>query len=219
VKIAIALKSSPTWHSAASLAKEQYRQHYGADISPNPDCFVFAVPETADGPEYPEIEIAGCCGFTYGANHRLFSERYLPQPIDAIIEQATGTAVTRQRVVEFGPLASRGAMVGFELIGILPIIAWFQGMEFALCTVTPQIRRAMTRCLIPFKVITNADYGSLEENETRSWGTYFETHPLTVVISLRDIGQVFARATGKYRYNLNESDSAGLVTIRAGAGF
>jgi hypothetical protein len=222
VNIFLAPRSSAAWQGAVDLAKNQYLSSYGATISPDPDWFVLATREpvsalpaagglvsalpttrepvsalpAAGGP----IDIAACGGLTSGAGRELFSEHYLKVPLEEAIEEATGTSVARERVVEVGSLAGSGVFASFELIGLLPIIAWCLGMDFILCTTTPQVRKAMTRCEIPFRVLAEADLRCLDGKERRRWGTYYDTRPLTVVIPLREIGPVFARVTGKYRF-------------------
>ncbi|MEV5895019.1 thermostable hemolysin [Nonomuraea fuscirosea] len=202
MNISLAPRGSAAWRGAVDLAKAQYRSAYGATISPDPDWFVLATREPISAlPVAGEaIEIAACAGLTNGAGRELFSERYLTVPLEEAIEEAIGTSVARERVVEVGSLAGSGARAGFELIGLLPVISWCQGMDFILCTATPRVRTAMTRCEIPFRVLAEADVRRLEESERRRWGAYYDTRPLTVVIPLREIGQVFARVTGKYRF-------------------
>ncbi len=202
MNISLAPRSSAAWRAAVELAKAQYLSSYGATISPDPDWFVLATREPvsalpADG---GPIDIVACGGLTNGAGRDLFSERYLTVPLDEAIEAATGTSVARERVVEVGPLAGSGVLASFELVGLLPIIAWCQGMDFILCTTTPQVRKALTRWEIPFRVLAEADLRRRAEKERRRWGTYYDTRPLTVVIPLREIGQVFARVTGRYRF-------------------
>ena len=202
MNIFLAPRSSASWQVAVNLAKTQYHSRYGATISPDPDWFVLATREPiralpVDG---EPIEIAACGGLKSGAGRNLFSEHYLTVPLEEAIEEATGTSVARERVVEAGPLAGKGVVASFELIGLLPIIAWCQGMDFMVCTTTPQVRKAMALCEIPFQVLAKADLQCLDVTERQRWGTYYDTQPLTVVIPLREIGQVFARVTGKYRF-------------------
>jgi hypothetical protein len=197
VKIRVAQRNSPLWTGAGHLARQIYSRAYGAEINPSPDNFIVAHQDrwSADGDG-----LSACVGITRADDRPFFSERYLDAPIDVVIGRQFGDTVDRSRVVEVGALAGRERGAGQEMVRITPVISWYMGMEYILCTTTVALRRVLERAEIAFVPIDDADPVVLDAAERRAWGTYYDQEPQVGVISLRNVSGLFAEMTGRYSF-------------------
>lgn len=190
------------WATAVDLVTRRYARTYGADIAPDPDLFVTL---SRGG------RMLACSGLTGhglspsanrpGPVRRFFSELYLPGPFDQLVEQRSGTAVDRRRVVEVSALATERPGAGRELVRALPILAWCQGFSHLLCTVTTDLVRLFARMGIPFEPLATADISVLPAAERAQWGSYYDARPCTGYIPLDRISAMFADSTGRYAFN------------------
>ena len=73
------------------------------------------------------------------------------------------------------------------------------GIHYALVTITPQVNELFKLLHIPFTPICNASIEKLEPSEKLTWGSYYESRPITGVICTRQgvINSIDKRA-GKY---------------------
>ncbi|MFC8174153.1 thermostable hemolysin [Streptomyces sp. NPDC057242] len=198
LKISLALRDTDGWHRAGELARTTYAETHAADVKPDPDAFVLAVPSERD--PVPGGTVLACAGCTYAAPDRpFFSERYLGTRIEEAIAARTGTPVDRDRIIEIGALAGPGG-AGRELIRVIPIIAWTMGMEHILCTVTRQLRDLLARLDINYTVLGEADPDHLTPEERAAWGTYYDQRPTVGFIDLARLAGLFAGATGRYAF-------------------
>ncbi|WP_441245313.1 thermostable hemolysin [Kitasatospora sp. McL0602] len=197
MKIRVAQRNSRLWLGATRLARQIYSHAYGAEIRPSPDSFIVAHsdPWAEDG-----TGISSCVGISRASDGRFFSERYLDDPIDVVISKQFGETVPRERIVEVGALASKERGAGQEMIRITPVVSWFMGMEYILCTTTRALRDALERSDITFTPLDDADPVVLGPEERRAWGTYYDQEPQVGVISLRGVSSLFAEMTGRYAF-------------------
>ncbi|MGW4891635.1 thermostable hemolysin [Kitasatospora sp. NPDC004240] len=208
MKIALARRGSPAWHSSTDVVRDVYGRWYGAEVHSEPDCFLVAHEEAAREASEESSGAAedrstrsplAVAGLTFGSADRpFFSERYLDGPLERRLRDLSGGAVDRERIVEVGSLASRVSRTGLELIRLTPIVAWCLGMEYILCTATRQLTATFARVGIEFVPYAPADPGVLDAEERACWGSYYEQAPQVGVIPLNALHRLFTEMTGRY---------------------
>ncbi|MFR9776105.1 thermostable hemolysin [Micromonospora sp. MS34] len=195
LRVRVASRPSPQWDAAAAFVRTGYAENYGALIEPVPDCFVLAARHHPDRPE----EILACGGMTFNSSRGFFSERYLDHPLEEALQRVAGTPVSRDDVVEVGSFVAVGGS-GAELIRLLPLLAWCQGMRFALCTATGPLAAALPQFGVPFLSLGRARPTWMTPGERRRWGTYYDHAPTTGLVPLDRIGDLMRACTGRYRF-------------------
>jgi hypothetical protein len=195
MEIAIAARGTADHRLAADFARKVYAHSYGADVTPDPESFV-VVKQTL---YVPDDAIAACAGLTTGRAGKLFSENYLGEPVTDVIRRRFRQWVSHDQVAEIGPLCGGGG-TGLELIRLLPILSWCQGMHFLLVTVTVQVAESLKRLKIPFEPLAAATTGWMSDAERARWGTYYHTAPVTGLVPLGDISELMRATTGRYRF-------------------
>ena len=192
LQVSVAPRSTPLWEAAAEFVRSRYAHAYGADITPDPDCFIVARTDGSD-------RIVGCGGMTFHSGAGFFSERYLHRPLEETLAGLTVDAVERTDVVEIGAFAGQGG-TGAELVRLLPIVAWCHGMRFILCTVTDTLVETLRRLEVPFHQLGPAVPDWMNAPERQRWGRYYDHHPTTGVIPLDSIGTLMRNCTGRYNF-------------------
>jgi len=195
MQITVAVRGSRDWADANALVRDKYRQSFAADVDPHPDCFIVvrSRPGSSGKP-------AACAGVTFAEERTLFSERYLDAPIDVLIGQREGRPVPRAAVMEIGSLASGEFRAGTELVRSLPMLAWCMGRQFALCTLTQQMRRMFDKLGLEFVALKEAGIERLDEASRAHWGNYYRQQPQTGYACASRMSRSFAANTGRYRF-------------------
>ncbi|WP_332815690.1 thermostable hemolysin [Ramlibacter sp.] len=128
----------------------------------------------------------------------LFLERYLPQPVEALLGPAAGRVPSRSRIVEVGSLAARQPGQGRRLILLLGPYLAALGFQWVVGTLTEELRRLFLRIGVAPLSLGAADPAALGEESAR-WGRYYEHRPVVLAghlpLALRQLQQ-FQRATG-----------------------
>lgn len=185
---------SPRGDIAHQFIRQIFQDTYNASIEPKPDAFVVCERNTVS-----QCIPLACAGLTFGfARNRLFSEQYLDDAIDVVLDRIGKHVIERSEIVEIGSLASRNAAAAADLIRVLPIIAWFLGMRAILCTITAGLRKLLDYHHIPFVVLTEASSERLSVVERECWGSYYENSPLTGIIPLQECGNLFSSHCGRF---------------------
>lgn len=195
LRVRVTGPASPEWDAAAAFVRAGYADMYGALIDPSPDCFVVAARQHPDRPE----EIRACGGMTFNSPRGFFSERYLDHSLEEALQRAAGAPVSRDDVVEVGSFVAVGGN-GAELIQLLPLLAWCQGMRFALCTATGPLAAALPQFGVPFLPLGRARPTWMTPGEHRRWGTYYDHAPTTGLVPLDRLGELVRACTGRYRF-------------------
>ncbi|SBT43292.1 thermostable hemolysin [Micromonospora narathiwatensis] len=196
LRVRVATPPSPEWDAAAAFVRTGYAEIYNALIDPAPDRFVVATRQRSGRPE----EIVACGGMTFHSHQGFFSERYLDQPLEEVLRRVAGAPVSRDDVVEVGSFVAVGGS-GAELIRLLPLIAWCQGMRFALCTATAPLAAALPQFGVPFVSLGRARPTWMSAGERLRWGTYYDQAPTTGLVPLDRIGDLVRACTGRYRFD------------------
>jgi hypothetical protein len=197
MQIRLALKESQDFERAVLLVKSTYMSSFGAKIEPRPDCFAVCESNHLAG----TTQVLAVAGFSYAEQRSaLFSEQYLDERVEAVLSRLERRHVERDAIVEVGSLAAVRSDAGLELTRLLPILAWCQGREFVLCTVTEQMKRILQKIGLTFHTLRTADPARLGPSAGAEWGKYYEKAPVTGYVNLGAIPTLFASNTGRYSF-------------------
>ncbi|MGK3992699.1 thermostable hemolysin [Sorangium sp. So ce1024] len=188
---------SDDWSQAVDLVRQKYRRSFGAEVMPNPDCFVVCTTEPGAGAP----KVVACAGLTFSSDSRLFSEQYIDEPIEQVISALERRPASRDAIVEVGSLASVEHRAGTELVRVVPILAWCLGKRYILCTITANLKLIFDAVGLNFQPVRGADAARLGDGAHEKWGSYYDQRPQTGYIRLDAIAEVFSRSTGRYRFS------------------
>jgi hypothetical protein len=215
--IQVVNNGSGDWRRSVALVRRQYHKQFGADVDPSPDAFItYQTPQARPRRGAPAGAGAGnilaCIGLTRPSAQPFFSELYLDDPIESIVERIEGTDCPRDDVAEFGSLASRSANAGFELVRHLPVVAWCQGSRYVLLTVTATVASYLERVGIHFQPVVAADPARLGAGNAERWGTYYDNEPTAGYVDVaRSIADGSAYGLGDLGLGLKTSRELGLA--------
>lgn len=178
---------TPLWVQATEVVKEKFRSSYNASVEPSPQYFAL----TLDKDE----RILSCAGITFADHRTLFSEQYLPQPIETILSERFEKTIDRSTIVEIGSLISHHLTAGMIMVNMIPLLAWCMGGHYLLCTVTPRVRQMMESCQIDFEPLLTADPARLADDGGKNWGSYYSKMPVTGFIRVDPKRSRFAAMT------------------------
>lgn len=177
-------------HGPASPGREEverfiagvYRDRFGADVQAFAPVLVCR--RSPDGAPW------AAAGYRPAESGALFLERYL----DAPVEQALATG--RGEIVEVGHLAASRAGEGRRLILQLGLLLARSGFQWAVSTMTEELRHLFQRLGVAQRALGVADPLRLGANAAR-WGCYYEHHPVVLASAIGTAPQ--ARAACEVR--------------------
>lgn len=141
--------------------------------------------------------VQGAVGIRAAGSETLFLERYLDRSVEAEIAGRFAIHPPRQRIVEVGNLAARGAGYARLLIVSLTELLLADGFEWVVFTGTPEVLNSFRRLgLVPLPLAPAAP--SRMGDELADWGTYYATHPQVTAGDIRG-GHARLVAGGMYR--------------------
>lgn len=115
-------------------------------------------------------------GARLAANDKLFLERYLPRPIDALLAERGGMPPPRAQIVEVGNFACRGSRVARRFMALLPFYLLDRKLTWVTFTATAAVRRLLhnvgARC-----VDLGAADGACVRGGPDDWGRYYTHDP------------------------------------------
>ena len=120
---------------------------------------------------YPDGEYAAVAGVRPAGGEALFSEHYLDEPIEKILN------VDRNKIVEIGNLAPASAGQARWLICTLTAFLTGAGFTHVVFTAVPRLQNAFRRMGLPLTKHADARPEQLPENEAAEWGSYYESKP------------------------------------------
>lgn len=148
-----------------------YRERYGARVQHYAPVLVSL--------RNAEHEIIAAAGYRIADAAALFLERYLPQPVEALLARDTAQRVTRARVVEVGHLSASQAGAGKRLIHLMgPHLAGL-GLEWVVSTLTQELQHLFVRLGITPLALGVADPALLGAAAS-DWGSYYDHRPVVV---------------------------------------
>jgi len=119
----------------------------------------------------PDGSYIAVAGIRPAGGQVLFSEYYLPRPIEMML----GTE--RCRIVEVGNLAPASAGQTRWLIGAVTAFLAGGGFSNVVFTAVPRLKNAFSRMGLPLVRLANARPDSLPDGQTQDWGSYYEQDP------------------------------------------
>lgn len=203
-KILVIDKQSRYWGEALHIVKEQYSRVFCAQVDPNPD--LFAVLLGQQGAGEADDTVQACVGFTGDSGQGFFSEKYLDDPIEDIIQDREGDYVQRSEILEVGSMASAGNQAGIKLIRSLPILTWCMGKKYAIVTLTRHIRYMLDKMGLHYCTIEKADRYRLQPQTQHQWGGYYDNLPETCYIRIDHTMNLMQKNTGNYKFKQIEID-------------
>ena len=116
-------------------------------------------------------EYAAVAGIRPAGGATLFSEHYLDQPVQHILQ------AERSGIVEIGNLAPASAGQARWLICTLSAFLIGAGFTHVVFTSVPKLRNAFSRMGLPLAWIADADQQRLPLQERSEWGSYYDCRP------------------------------------------
>jgi hypothetical protein len=146
-----------------------YREAYGAEVQSWTPALVSA---SLDG------ALVAAAGYR-SASHPLFLERYLPDPVEAMLGRLAGRPVERRRIVEVGHFASTRPGEGRRLLVRLARHLAQAGFRWVVSTATLELRQLLCEIGLTPYALAPADPRHLEDGG-RGWGSYYDHGPVVV---------------------------------------
>lgn len=115
----------------------------------------------------------------------LFTETYLNAPIERILA-GTPLAAKRERIVEIGNLYSNSRRYTLPLLLISAIALYKQDYSVLVFTATAPLRTLLKKSGVTLTVLADADISAVGDDWPR-WGSYYDTAPQVVAVSLPSI--------------------------------
>ena len=120
---------------------------------------------------YPDGGYAAVAGVRPAGGEALFSEHYLDEPIEKLLN------VDRNKIVEIGNLAPASAGQARWLICTLTAFLTGAGFTHVVFTAVPRLKNAFRRMGLPLKKHADARQEQLPEHQAAEWGSYYESKP------------------------------------------
>jgi hypothetical protein len=203
-KLLVIDKNSTYWGETVNLVREQYRKAFDAVVNPTPDLFAVLVGQE-EGVGIEERVFAGV-GLTHDSEYGFFSEKYLNDSIQNIIQDREQDYVHRSEILEVGSMASAGNHAGAGLIRSLPILTWCLGKKYAIVTLTRHVRYMLNKMGLKFDPIEKAVGSKLDSNSQQQWGGYYDNRPETCYIRIDRTMNLMQKHTGTYKFKQIEID-------------
>lgn len=192
IRVQIVTGGDQQYEQSVQLARRQYMESYSANISPKPTCFISCS-------RLDEPDVIGCVGLTCGSDRKVFfSEAYLDEDLTQHIKSKFDREIPRRAIIEIGPLSTYDPMLSVILMRIIPIITWLLGAEVLLVTATASLRRVLKHEKIQFHPLANARQERAPKTLGVNWGSYYETDPMTGLVSLREVGHLLSKSCGTW---------------------
>lgn len=148
-----------------------YRERYGARVQHYAPMLV-SLRNEAD-------EIIAAAGYRVADTGPLFLERYLSQPVEALIDRDTTLGVARARIAEVGHLSAVQAGAGRRLIHLMGPHLASLGLEWVVSTLTQELQHLFVRLGITPLALGVADPALLGA-AAADWGSYYDHRPVVV---------------------------------------
>lgn len=148
------------------IARRQYRQCYGADVSPAYASWMARHAGQGHG---------ALLGFRSAAAGALFLETYLDQPIESATAAALGRPVCRDQIVEIGNFAADRSLAMVDL-WVSAARNLGNSSAIAVATLTRPLRHMFARLGVPIVEIAAASAERLGADAAH-WGSYYAQDP------------------------------------------
>jgi hypothetical protein len=120
--------------------------------------------------------ICGVVGFRGAAAEPLFLEHYLHQPIEMVLSERAGVAITRDQIAEVGNLASLSCRAAVHLVAVLPRVLIESGHQWIAFTATNSVRGILEKFGARLIELATASRDCVERLGD-DWGRYYDSDP------------------------------------------
>jgi len=115
-------------------------------------------------------------GLCAAAEHSLFLENYLPQPVERLLSEAVCSHVNRESIAEIGNLAfSHTENLQQDLVA-MALYCQQQGYRYVVCTATRALRLLFLRAGMKPVHLGNAESNAVPCDGAH-WGDYYQNRP------------------------------------------
>ncbi len=115
-------------------------------------------------------------GYTPAATGALFLEHYLDRPVEALLSDAFGKRVARERIVEVGNLVSAARGFGRSFVPALGRHLLALDYRWVVFTATREVRGLLQHLSFDARTLAPAAPGRLPDYGA-AWGSYYEHDP------------------------------------------
>jgi hypothetical protein len=148
---------------AEAFVRTVFLRAYGARIG---KLYPMLLTITRDNGEY-----AAVAGIRPAGSDALFSEQYLDQPVEQLLQ------TDRAGIAEIGNLAPAGAGQARWLICAVSAFLIGAGYTHVVFTSVPKLRNAFRRLGLPLTRLGSADPQRLPPEQRAEWGSYYQNRP------------------------------------------
>jgi hypothetical protein len=148
---------------AEAFVSAVFRRAYGARLG---SFYPLLLGLSRDSGEY-----AAVAGIRPAGGTGLFSEHYLDQPVEALLESP------REGIAEIGNLAPASAGQARWLICTLSAFLMGAGFTHVVFTSVPKLRNAFSRMGLPLTRLADARRECLPAGQQAEWGSYYDCKP------------------------------------------
>ncbi len=139
--------------------------------------------------------ILAAAGYRSALQGPLFLERYFDAPVESLLAAHADAPTPRERIVEVGHLAAERAGEGRRLIRLLvPHLASLR-FEWAVSTLTTELRHLFVRIGVTPLALGIADPAALGADSAH-WGRYYDHRPVVLAGHLPQVVHQLARREG-----------------------
>ncbi len=148
----------------------KFAQAYNADVKTFMPNFIRV--------RYANGSYKSVMGYRDAANHRLYLEHYLDEPVEVMIGRYLGQTIDRASIVEVGNMVED--QPGDARLAIITATAYFHslGYRWVVFTGVGRLRNAFRRLGLNPLELMEADDSRLSEEERKSWGSYYRGRPV-----------------------------------------
>lgn len=129
----------------------------------------------------PHGRLVAAFGLRKASQGALFLERYLDEPIEALIRARSGEEATRDQIAEVGNLAGATPGALRSLIPRLALLLRDEGIRWVAFTGSARICNGFARLGLPLQTVAPALIDRLCEEERACWGTYYANAPSVMI--------------------------------------
>ncbi len=130
------------------------------------------------------------------ATEPLFLEQYLDAPIEDYFKTCE-TPTSRAKIAEIGHLYSNSNKFTIPLFLTTAVSLFYNQYDTMVFSATEQVLALIDKTGIPYQQLGQADPAKLTPCADQ-WGTYYDSHPTVVAVSLHKVMQVISHNS---RYN------------------
>ena len=133
-----------------------------------------------------ENHVLAALGMRQAKTNPLFLETYLDESIETVLSNQNDSNIAREGIVEIGNLSSlkRGGLRDL----IISLTAYMHGLgsEWVVFTAVPIVQKAFASMGLKLYPLMIADKSRLSEEESESWGSYYDKTPMVCASRVED---------------------------------